>query len=154
MKKLLIGIGNPGKKYHYNRHNAGILFVNYLKNNFQNSEYILEISNEYMNSSGVFVSEKKNYFDVDINNLYIAHDDLDLPLGEFKIQQGVGPKVHNGINSINHALKNSNYWRIRIGIDNRSSDNRTQGEKYVLENFTKSELGILEEIFEKIKKSL
>lgn len=148
--KLLIGIGNPGSKYVHTRHNAGVRFAEH----FNNHDFKILISSEFMNSSGIFVKSKVDYFDVELDDLYVAHDDLDLPLGEFKIQKGVGPKVHNGINSINHALGNINYWRIRIGIDNREPESRIKGEKYVLENFTKEEFEIIEKVFEKINEEL
>lgn len=155
--KLIIGIGNPGEKYKKTRHNAGIMFIKHqiARNNKQDTNKIKYlVSNEFMNSSGVFVKEQVEYFNVVIDDVYVAHDDLDLKLGEFKIQKGVGPKVHNGINSVNHALGNANYWRIRIGVDNRNTLNRIPGEAYVLENFLDSEVQVLEKVFEEILQNL
>ncbi len=71
--------------------------------------------------------------------LFIAHDDLDLRLGNFKIQMGTGPKMHNGISSIEDTLGTKDFWRIRIGIDNRDEDNAGSGESYVLGRFTEVE---------------
>ncbi len=133
--KLIIGLGNPGAKYLKNRHNAGHLFVDFLGKGVK--------TNVFMNDSGKFVKNKKDFI--------IAHDDLDIPLGKYKIQFGVGPKVHKGINSIESALGGKDFWRIRIGIDNRPhSAKATRGEDYVLQDFTDEELKILEKVYEKI----
>ena len=69
--------------------------------------------------------------------LYVAHDDLDLKLGEYKIQFGKGPKDHNGVESVENALGTKDFWRIRIGIDNRATP--VEGETYVLQKFAPEE---------------
>ena len=70
-----------------------------------------------------------------IENLVVVHDDLDIPLGSFKIQFGRGPKDHNGILDIEEKLGTKDFWRVRIGIDNRPLDNKPMGEIYTLEDF-------------------
>lgn len=85
-----------------------------------------------------------------MSNLYIVHDDLDLRLGTYKIQKGVGPKLHNGIESIEKALGTKDFWRVRVGVDSRDQDRRTPGEDYVLQNFTEEELDSIKEVFNKI----
>jgi len=79
----------------------------------------------------------------------VAHDDLDIKLGEYKIQKGRGPKEHNGVESVENALKTKDFWRIRIGIENRDRD-RENGESYVLGKFTSEEKGILEGVLDEI----
>jgi PTH1 family peptidyl-tRNA hydrolase len=88
----------------------------------------------------------------------VAHDDLDIKLGEYKIQFGKGPKDHNGVKSVENVLQTEKFWRVRIGIDNR--DNITpsnppltlkggrgsSGEEYVLQKFLPEEKGILNQI--------
>ena len=88
--------------------------------------------------------------------LFIIHDDLDIKLGEYKVQRGKGPKVHNGVESVENALKTKDFWRIRIGIDNRMQDtgDRAQGEEYVLQRFSPEERKILDGVFEKIIKAV
>lgn len=148
--KTIIGIGNPGKKYELTRHNAGVMFVEHqISNSKKQDTNKYFVSDHFMNNSGDFV---KN-FKTDIENLYIAHDDLDLRLGEYKITKKA-PKVHNGINDINEKLGTEDYWKIRIGVDNRDPENRELGEKYVLENFSSEELEVLQNVFEKIAKEL
>lgn len=145
--KLLIGLGNPGSKYRLNRHNAGYLFIDSVAS-LQNDKFLK--TDVFMNDSGKFVAEKFNFFKITPDDLYIVHDDLDLPLGQFKIQKGVGPKVHNGILSVEKSLNSKDFWRIRIGVDSRDPQNRAPGEDYVLQDFTKNELEILNNVFEKI----
>jgi len=159
--KTIIGIGNPGKKYEYTRHNAGVLLANYLNKN--NNNLKLLISDKFMNSSGEFVVKHLKYSNIDLEDLYIAHDDLDIPLGEYKITKK-SPKVHNGITSINEKLDTEDYWKIRIGIDNRPArhtsagvaggDPRISGKDYVLENFSSQELEKLKDVFANIKNDL
>ncbi len=136
--KLIVGLGNVGAKYENTRHNAGFKFVDEF-DKFKPKGAALHKPDTMMNNSGAFVAKLINKNNLDISNLYIVHDDLDLPLGGFKIQFGKGPKVHNGINSIEEHLGSGDFWRVRIGVDNRDTDNRTPGDKYVLEEFTPEE---------------
>jgi len=168
---LIIGLGNPGKKYINNRHNVGYMFVDYLINQLTNSRINgLRIfkTDCFMNESGLFVKKLVSKFVIRnslINNLLIIHDDLDIPLGKFHIQFGVGPQLHNGLESIEHHLKTKDFWRMRIGVDNRQPkknylshgrdiDNKQKwidGETYTLQNFLSQEKKLLEsEIFPKI----
>ncbi len=105
-----------------------------------------------MNESGKFVAEKFNFFKISPDDLYIVHDDLDISLGQYKIQKGTGPKVHNGVNNIEEVLGTKDFWRIRIGVDNREPQNRILGEDYVLQNFNNDELISLNKVFDAIVK--
>jgi len=84
--------------------------------------------------------------------LYVVHDDLDIKLGEYKIQKGVGPKLHNGVEAVEKALGTKDFWRIRIGVDNRipNTEYRIPGEEYVLQKFSGEERKALDEVLEKI----
>lgn len=152
---LLVGLGNPGKKYQNNRHNVGHFFVDYLVKEFTSlriNELKIIKTDCFMNQSGIFIKKLIHQLAKPvINNLIIAHDDLDIPLGKFHIQKGVGPHLHNGLKSIEDNLKSKNFWRIRIGIDARTSDKWIVGESYVLQNFLPNEKIYLEtEIFPKL----
>lgn len=92
-----------------------------------------------MNASGRAVKKLLSFYKVEPRDLLVVHDDLDLKLGEFKLQLAKGPKVHNGVNSIEQSLGSSDFWRLRVGVDNRSPENRKPGEAYVLENFPAGE---------------
>lgn len=113
-----------------------------------NEKIILAKPQSFMNQTGIVVKSCVLRYALQVTqDLYIVHDDLDLRLGEFKIQKGKGPKLHNGILSIEKTLGTLDFWRIRIGVDNREADNRIPGEAYVLQNFTEEEFRVLEKVF-------
>ncbi len=165
--KLLIGLGNPGEKFQHNRHNVGQMFIDwvinhslsdrdsanlrFLENNRRHEAdgWRLVKSTVFMNQSGAEVKKLLKIHKLTPADLIIVHDDLDIQLGQFKIQLGGGPKLHNGVNSIEKSLKTAEFWRLRIGVDNRDSQHRTEGEKYVLQNFLLQEETLLPEIFKK-----
>lgn len=163
----LIGLGNPGSEYEFTRHNAGKLFVGYHLRQHP-VEGVEAIETEcYMNESGNYIKnqisavKKMKQKEKDYRLLIIAHDDLDIPFGKFKIQFGKGPRQHKGILSIEGTLGTTEFWRVRIGIDARSkatSDKRLatsqNGEEYVLQQFSKKELGELEAVFSRIREQL
>lgn len=153
--KLIIGLGNPGKEYARNRHNVGHMFVDFLKKQEDlPSDWKILTTEKYMNDSGDDVVSQVNFYKVPPNDLAIVHDDLDLVLGTFKIQLGVSPKVHNGVNSVEEKLGSKEFHRVRIGVDNRDSQNRQDGKTYVLENFTVEEQEVLEKLFGEIYERL
>ncbi len=156
---LLVGLGNPEKKYENNRHNVGHLFVDYLlesqkskvKSQNYNSKVKIIKTDCYMNQSGVFVKKLTTNYQLLTTNLIIVHDDLDIPLGKFHIQFALGPQLHNGLESIENHLKTKDFWRVRIGVDARDQNRWIHGETYVLKNFLPEEKKSLnEEIFPKI----
>lgn len=163
--KVIVGLGNPGKKYEYNRHNVGFMFVDYLSKNWKKNKKLeseicetqlkqgktlLVKPQTFMNASGVSVKKVMAYYHLQLDDLIIVHDDLDLRLGEYKKQFAKGPKIHNGILSVERELKTKAFWRLRIGVDNRERENRVNGQKYVLEDFNNKELLIIKKVFEKI----
>lgn len=166
--KVIVGLGNPGVEYQNTRHNAGILLVEKLASRIQESAFsygwrrnkatflfetpeiiLAKTAGAFMNESGRMITDldARRYA---LDAIYLAHDDLDIRLGEYKIQKGIGPKVHNGIESVENALKTKDFLRVRIGIDNRIPENRTPGEQYVLQRFTSEELQVLDSVLEKI----
>ena len=153
--KLIIGLGNPGDKYKNNRHNVGYMVVDKLKTkNLKLKSVIVIKTNTFMNDSGSFVKKLTSDYCLVPSDLYVVHDDLDLPLGTWKIQFAKGPKDNGGINSIEQVLGTNNFWRIRVGIDNRNSEARTPGEEYTLEDFTKDEKVILDKVINDVCKKL
>lgn len=117
-------------------------------------KFILAKPQTFMNDSGRAVKKILSHVKCDLSNVYIIHDDLDIPLGQYKIQKGVGPRLHYGIESIEKDLKTKDFWRVRVGVDNRDSDRRIPGEAYVLQNFTQEERVILQHVFENIVSAL
>ncbi len=152
--KLIVGLGNPGTEFVNTRHNVGYLFVDKFSKK-KLSTFVTKKTHVFMNDSGSavkkFISENSSF---SIPNLYIVHDDLDIPLGKYKIQFGVSPKDHNGLESVDNYLGTRDYWHVRIGVDNRDPKNRIPGEKYVLENFTDEERKIIDNVIDEICKKL
>jgi len=171
--KLIIGLGNPDKKYQNTRHNLGqkivkeyveMFYKTSLTNKSNLSSQIFEIGQgnnktifaiptEYMNNSGITIQKIAQFYKISPLNIYIIHDDLDLPVGDYKIQFDRGPAGHNGIKSIIENLGTQQFHRIRIGIG--KSQNNIPVEDYVLQPFSSEEKEIINtltpEIFEEIK---
>lgn len=154
--KLIIGLGNPRPEYLATRHNAGFLVAEELQKQNLTEGVIVRKSDVFMNDSGSFVESLCTKYYIQNTDLYIVHDDLDIKLGEYKIQFGRGPKDHNGLKSIDESLGTDQYWHVRVGIDNRSTDqeSRIEGEEYVLQNFTEEERAILDKVISQICKKL
>ncbi|MEK7472566.1 MAG: aminoacyl-tRNA hydrolase [Patescibacteria group bacterium] len=163
--KLIVGLGNPGIKYQNTRHNVGhmvidALKVRPLKSNQQkgptllkSDKFIVLKSTVFMNDSGIFVKHFISlYPNISISNLYVIHDDLDIKLGEYKIQFGKGPKENKGLVSIYETLGTRDFWHVRVGIENRQQalGTRIKGEQYVLEDFTEEEKVIVQSVIKQI----
>jgi len=114
MSWILVGLGNPGSEYDGTRHNVGRDFLAYLSPKLPKKAKIAEL-NVYMNNSGgpikKLIASKKA-----AEQLVVVHDELDLPLGKVKISFGSSAGGHNGIKSIEKALKTKDYIRVRVGI--------------------------------------
>ena len=153
--KLIVGLGNPGEKYKSNRHNVGYIIVDKLKAQMSNVKTAVVVkTNTFMNRSGDFVRKSVDQYRLKVSNLWVIHDDLDIRLGDYKIQFGKGPKEHKGILSIEEALGTKDFWRVRIGVDNRDLSDRTPGEEYVLQDFTPEEILVIDEVVKRITKEL
>lgn len=159
-QKLIVGLGNPGSKYINNRHNVGHFVADELLALPRTKGLVIKKSDRFMNDSGTFVKKQMaKYASVQISDMYIIHDDLDIPLGVFKIQFGKGPKVHNGLNDIYEKLGTNEFWHVRVGVDNRDPENkqslanfvgRAKGKDYVLEDFTEGEQAVLNRVSKEI----
>lgn len=154
--KLIVGLGNPGEKYKNNRHNVGYMIVDALKKlrTKELKNLVLAKTNTFMNDSGSFVKKLTIHYPLSANQLFVLHDDLDLPLGTWKIQYAKGPKEHGGIDDIEQKLGSEDFWRVRVGVDNRNASNRVLGEEYVLQDFTDEERKVLDKVIYKICKKL
>lgn len=168
--KLIVGLGNPGKDYFNTRHNAGFLFLDSLATSFlEEKKFKSEIciTNSFnkviyskpltfMNNSGEAVKAIASFYKIKPSDILIVHDDLDIKLGDYKLQFNKGPKVHNGILSIENHLNTSEFWRLRIGIDNRTEEIKKyiSGSDYVLGRFSTEELDTLTKVFNQIKAEL
>jgi peptidyl-tRNA hydrolase, PTH1 family len=174
--KLITGLGNPEEKYFKTRHNVGFLFLEALREKFLyqkgisatewkkedmfNSEIcflkegtkvlaMLQKPLTYMNRSGEAVAKIVKKYEIgDIpDNFILIHDDLDIPLGRFKIQIGKAPLGHNGVKSVEDRLGVTEFRRLRIGVEARDNKN-IPGEDYVLTKFSDDEREIVDEVIQ------
>ncbi|GIW62948.1 MAG: hypothetical protein KatS3mg090_0774 [Patescibacteria group bacterium] len=162
---LFFGLGNFGKEYKDTRHNIGHQFVDYISalnklklkkseklktsyTQFNNKFLAKNIS--YMNLSGQSLKLFCSYYYIDPDKITVVYDDLDIPLGKFKIQTGVYSKTHNGLKSIAEYFDLNTLNFIRIGIENRKI--RIPGQRYVLSKFSSTEKNILKTVFDKVAK--
>jgi peptidyl-tRNA hydrolase, PTH1 family len=182
---LFVGLGNIGKTYEGTPHNAGFYFVDQLHEYlgfdslYSVDSWKLEklaeadISNirkdnekrgilvkpqTFMNASGRTVAKLIKMFELKPDtDLVLIHDDLDLELGTYKIQKGIGPKGHNGVNSVMSSVGTTNFLRVRIGVETRQNNTeeyRLSGEDFVLKKYSEEELLTLSETISDAVKSL
>ena len=171
--RLIVGLGNVGEKYDDTRHNIGFVVIDILASKLENSKNpnfqeskklkseIIKIGNlilakpiTFMNSSGEAVAALSTFYKIQPTDLYVVHDDLDIKLGQYKVQLGIGPKVHGGVNSIEEKLGNEGFWRVRVGVENRNPENRISGDEYVMGKFTEDELVIRDEVVKQVVEDL
>lgn len=145
--KLIVGLGNPGRQYQNTRHNVGHLFIDYLGSQgaLPGAAKMLKTSS-FMNDSGQDVARFMALYQAGLEDFLVVHDDMDLPLGEFKMQLGRGSAGHKGVQSVIDVLSAQGFWRLRFGIGRPVDD--TPSEEYVLCDFYKEEKPKLEAAFE------
>ena len=159
--QLIVGLGNPGEKYQYTRHNIGYMAIDNIvaaqqdykiKKKFNSIIYetildknriILIKPETYMNNSGDAVFQIANFYKIDSKNILVLHDELDIPFGKIRIKSGGGNAGHNGLKSISKKIDN-NYTRVRLGIGHPGHKERVNG--HVMGNFTGSEKEKLNQI--------
>ncbi|MDA1353310.1 MAG: aminoacyl-tRNA hydrolase [bacterium] len=154
--KLIVGLGNPGIEYEMTRHNAGFLVVdrlikehalNELGLKFKSMVYSGTIHNEkivvikpltYMNLSGDAVIAAKNFYKMENQDILIAYDDFELPLGTLRIKATGSAGTHNGMKDIILKLGTNEIPRLRIGIGPKPL--QWQTKDFVLSTFASQEL--------------
>jgi PTH1 family peptidyl-tRNA hydrolase len=151
---LIVGLGNPGRKYARTRHNAGFTVIEKFaddhnieltekklytvgKGSVEGAKVVLIKPLTFMNLSGAAVREAFRRFGATPESLIVVHDDLDIEPGRLKIKSGGGTGGHKGIDSIISNIGSKEFIRIKIGIG-RSME--LPPEKYVLSKFTRQEL--------------
>lgn len=165
--KLIVGLGNVGKKYASTRHNAGFLCVDYAAEAMMaewkekpalkcsvaearaDGKRILFIKpTTLMNLSGDAVQAVKQFYKLDNKDILVVHDELALPFGSLRLRLGGSSAGNNGIKSISAAI-GEDYARVRIGIAGEHSS-KEDAAAYVLKNFNKTEQGEFKSMFKEV----
>lgn len=157
---IIVGLGNPGKKYENTRHNMGFIAVDLLaekygikveKNKFKalvgegriaGRKVLLVKPQTYMNLSGQSVMEVMNFYKEDIENLIVIYDDIDIPTGTIRLRKKGSAGTHNGMRNIVYLLQEDGFPRIRVGI---GSESKVDLIHYVTSGVTKKEKDLLED---------
>jgi PTH1 family peptidyl-tRNA hydrolase len=162
---LIIGLGNPGREYKENRHNVGFMLVDRLAVRFnarnmkvqskaivistlwEGRKVLLAKPQTFMNLSGTSVQSLMRFYKLPLENLLVAHDDLDLPFGTLRIRPGGGPGGQKGVGDIIDRFGTQEIARLRIGIDRPPG--RMDPAYYVLQDFPSKELIALSQILDR-----
>jgi PTH1 family peptidyl-tRNA hydrolase len=162
---LLIGLGNPGREYQTNRHNFGFMLIDRIAVRlnarglkvqskaivtdgiFQARKIILAKPQTYMNLSGQSIQGLANFYKLPLENLLVAHDDLDIPFGTIRMRPGGGPGGQKGIASTIAQLGTKDFARLRLGIGRPPG--RMDPAAYVLQDFSRDETKILSEVLDR-----
>lgn len=166
--KVVVGLGNPGKEYEDTRHNIGFMVIDKLAKELSSAPAVWETNKKihalvctvggillvkpqtYMNSSGRCVSQLLTYYKVTSSDVWVIHDDIDLPLGKIRIREKGAAAGHNGMDSIITALKTDAIVRFRLGIGRGKEDKTKHSDQqlrhrniiaFVLSRFNQREAG-------------
>jgi PTH1 family peptidyl-tRNA hydrolase len=160
---VIAGLGNPGPKYQWTRHNAGFLFLDrlaHLENlsitrasfsglagewKYNDSRLILLKPQTFMNLSGRAVMQALQFYKLPLSQLIVVHDELDLPFGTARLKQGGGHGGHNGLRSIMEQLGKGEFTRLRIGIGRPPHGDTVN---YVLGNIPPAEMEIMQRVLD------
>lgn len=153
---LVAGLGNPGERYAGTRHNIGASVVDALAvaegGRFRKARFLpvetaevrigahrvlLAKSLRYMNDSGPAFAGLAGKFEVPPAQLIAVHDELDIPFGTLRVKQGGGNNGHNGLKSLQSAIRSPDFFRVRCGIGRPLG--RQDPSDFVLDRFTKRE---------------
>lgn len=179
---LIVGLGNPEKKYKNTRHNAGFIIINELQKkwDFQEFEFNKKFDSEisisptlgngnaknkiilvkpqtFMNCSGEAVQKIINFYKLTPENIIVIHDDLDIEIGKYKISTGSSSAGHKGIQSIIDNIGTQKFKRIKIGVEKfggRENRGDISGENFVLQNFEDEEIEKVKNLVTKIEKEI
>jgi peptidyl-tRNA hydrolase, PTH1 family len=168
--KVIAGLGNPGVRYRWTRHNIGFQVADrlaekfsilistrrfkalYGKGRIDSEEVVLVKPLTYMNRSGEAVKEIVDFFHAGMEDLVVIHDDLDLPFGRLRFKRNGGSGGHQGVRSIIERMGGNDFLRLKVGID-RPPPGMDPAE-YVLTPFDKTERILLDDILSRAAESL
>jgi PTH1 family peptidyl-tRNA hydrolase len=169
--KLIVGLGNPGRQYEKNRHNAGFLFLDRLCEKYSANwatesrfsgiiatcfvganKVILLKPQAFMNRSGLSVGTVARYFKIKAEEILVVHDELDLDAGVVKLKEGGGHAGHNGLRDIIEKLGEKNFYRLRVGIGRPPAGKKVAD--YVLSNPSKEEWVATLRLFDRVDEQI
>jgi PTH1 family peptidyl-tRNA hydrolase len=160
---VIVGLGNPGKKYENTRHNIGFITVDLLaerhgikinkikhkalvgEGTISDQKVLLVKPQTYMNLSGNSVREVMAYYKVEVENLLVIYDDIDIPTGSVRIRKKGSAGTHNGMRSVIYDLQSDQFPRIRIGM---GGNIKADLKDFVTGGFTKNEKAMMEKAVE------
>jgi len=162
--KLIVGLGNPGRRYQGTRHNIGARVIDTLARRhhvalreegwadvgaltLDGARVLLARPQTYVNVSGTAVADLRRRHRLPLENLLVAFDDLDLPVGQIRLRAKGGHGGHNGMRSIIEALGSEEFARLRVGIGRPPGG--VDPADYVLSRFSKEEQARLDEAVER-----
>ena len=163
---LIVGLGNPGPKYEFTRHNAGFLCMDLLAQQLgvkidrikfksvvadvaiEGSRCILMKPQTFMNNSGEAVRDAANFYKIPPEHIIILFDDISLPPGKLRIRRKGSDGGHNGIKSILYLLGSDQFPRIKLGLGAKPRPDYDLAD-WVLSTFQKDELSRMKEAMEK-----
>ncbi|MFA6251700.1 MAG: aminoacyl-tRNA hydrolase [Candidatus Paceibacterota bacterium] len=175
---LIVGLGNPGEEYKTSRHNTGFIVLDnilgkvewkqssgtkacYYKDTIGKKEVEYFKPQTFMNNSGVAVSFAQTKHKIKSQNVIVIYDDIDLPIGSFKISFNRSSGGHNGLESIIKKIKSREFVRIRIGISPVTPSGKIKkpkGEqailKFLLGQYKEAELKELKKVSKKVAEAL
>ncbi len=155
--KLIVGLGNPGNKYAFTRHNIGFMIIDYISNflntelrpgkgdwfgidcNYDGEDIYLMKPTTFMNNSGTAVIDFILRNNIDIKDILVVYDDFQIPLGTIRVRTNGSDGGHNGISSVIYHLNTLEFARMRIGIGTADLINKEDYIDFVLSNFTEEE---------------
>ncbi|MBK8781813.1 MAG: aminoacyl-tRNA hydrolase [Anaerolineales bacterium] len=161
---LIIGLGNPGREYKDTRHNIGFMLIDHIAVRlnargmrlqskaivisalYEERKIILAKPQTFMNLSGQSVQGLLHFYKIPFENLLIAHDDLDIPLGTIRIRPTGGPGGQRGMASTIEQLGTKDFPRLRLGIGRPPG--RMDAKDYVLQDFSKDDMKLLPEVLD------
>lgn len=167
--KLIVGLGNPGKEYENTRHNMGFMAIDrfatknnvtisknkfgglYAEMNINGEKVILLKPQQYINLSGEVIKKFVDFYKINISDILIISDDLDQPVGKYKLRYKGSSGGHNGLKNIELHLKTNEYKRIKIGISNNKQMNT---KDYVLGKIDLENKKILDSVFKIVENIL
>lgn len=158
---VVVGLGNPGDKYRYTRHNAGFITIDYMASQYKinvnrtkfkavtgegeiaGEKVLLVKPQTYMNLSGESVMDIMNWYKLETSKLIVIYDDVDLAVGRLRLRPAGSAGSHNGMKSIIYLLNSDDFPRVRIGIGKQPE--YMDLADYVLGRFGDEEIPLMEE---------